>query len=396
MCKEGDYTAVKEYIDEHILCQKKAVSMGILHSIYGLQPGDPRYRSKLKSRLKKDYSSKLAFLSGRINMPAIVVDATIPASDLEFDNKEACIMKAAEYLREDILEQSENFPELTWPPDIDELQKERSPPSSLMDFFKFLLRSRGEKRNRNTEYCERLAKSYASDVIGAVTRGKTITAKQFLLALGLHNITGQRNVVEIVSRLGHCLNYTTTCEIETALAAKAQALSLSDTLLPLRPSSPDKYVLTVFWVDNFDVKIERQTGATSLHTTHMVAFQEKCSNSLTGIVKVNMEKTRKRKLQPTDVGHQEMLSEFVNPKTEPPIFTSENVIDEESISPVMMKHFLWLWIRKQNSIDQQFATFSGEFSFITFITIAILIKIFTLQCVSKLVPLLRSVISSNL
>ena len=324
---------------------------------FGLRPGDSRYRSKLKSRLEKDFSDKLSFLSIAKNIPAIVVDSSIHAAEIQFIDKAGYIIKAAEYLREDILNQSEILPALTWPPDLDEL-KERSPPKSLLDFFKFLLRIRNDK-NCTPKYCERLAKSYASDVIAAVTRGKMITAKQYLLALGLHNITGQRKVVDILSKLGHCLTYNLTCEIETTLAAKAQELSVNDTFLPLRPSSQDKYVLTVFWVDNFDVKVERQIGATSLHTTHMVAFQEKCQYSVRQNAKVNIDRSRKRKLQPCAVRKLD-VSEYVNPKMEPPLFTAhQNVLDEESITPIMMKHFLWLWIRKQNSYDQLFATFSG-------------------------------------
>lgn len=289
-------------------------------------------------------------------MPAIVVDSSIHATEIQFNDKAGCIIKAAEYLREDILCQSKSLPALTRPPDLDEFKK-RSPPKSLLDFFFFFLRIRIDK-NCTPEYCERLAKSYVSDVIGAVTR-KMITAKQYLLVLGICNITGQQKLVDILSRLGHCSTYNLTCEIETTLAAKAQELSVNDTLLPLRPSSRDKYVLTVFWVDNFDVKMERQIGATSLHTTHMVAFQEKCQNSVRQNAKVNIDRSRKRKLQPCAVRNPD-VSEYVNPKTEPPLFTAhQNVLDEESITPSVMKHFLWLWIRKQNSYDQQFATFSG-------------------------------------
>ena len=92
--------------------------------------------------------------------------------------------------------------------------------------------------------------------MAAVTRGKMITAKQYLLALGIHNITGQRKTVDILNRLGHCLTYNLTCEIETALAEKAQQISLKDSLLPIQPADVDSYILTVFWVDNFDVKVE--------------------------------------------------------------------------------------------------------------------------------------------
>ena len=87
-----------------------------------------------------------------------------------------------------------------------------------------------------------------------------LTAKRFLLALGLHSTTGTCEVVDIVSRLGHCINYKTTCEIETAQAVKAQALSERSSALPLVPIEQSLIVLTVFWVHNFDVKVESQTG----------------------------------------------------------------------------------------------------------------------------------------
>ena len=48
---------------------------------------------------------------------------------------------------------------------------------------------------------------------------KIMTAKQFLLALGLHNITGTRKVVDIVN----CINYKITCEIETTQAVKSSS-----------------------------------------------------------------------------------------------------------------------------------------------------------------------------
>ena len=79
-----------------------------------------------------------------------------------------------------------------------------------MLFYKFLLQSQqSANKKQNPDYVARLASSFASDIIAAVSQGKTITNKQFLLALGLHNITGQRKVVDILSRLGHCLTYNT-------------------------------------------------------------------------------------------------------------------------------------------------------------------------------------------
>ena len=57
--------------------------------------------------------------------------------------------------------------------------------------------------------------------------------------------------------------------------------------------------MSYLFIGCFHVKVECQTGATSLHTTHMVEFQEKYPNSLTQNEKINVERSRKRKLQPT-------------------------------------------------------------------------------------------------
>ena len=89
-----------------------------------------------------------------------------------------------------------------------------------MLFYKNLLSSK-DNTHRPLEFCERAAYSFASDLMAAVTRPKMITAKQYLLALGVHNNTGQRKTVDILNRPGHCLTYNLTCEIETALTGKA-------------------------------------------------------------------------------------------------------------------------------------------------------------------------------
>ena len=49
--EEGNYNSVTDYVTKHILNEKKAVSIAVLYTIYGLKPNDTRYRSKLKSRL---------------------------------------------------------------------------------------------------------------------------------------------------------------------------------------------------------------------------------------------------------------------------------------------------------------------------------------------------------
>ena len=125
----------------------------------------------------------------------------------------------------------------------------------------------------------RLSNSLASDIIAAISQSKAITTKQFVLALGLRNITGQRKVIDIVNRLDHCLACNTTCEAETSFAVKPQQL-LSSSFLPLCPINECDYLLAVFWVDNFDIKVEKQTGSTSVNTTYMIAFQKRSKINL--------------------------------------------------------------------------------------------------------------------
>ena len=112
----------------------------------------------------------------------------------------------------------------------------------------------------------RLVDLFAQDITFAVTRGKHMQEKHFLLGQGLHNLTGSRKVIDIAHKLGHCTSYNTVCEIETA--------AKRSNILPLQPASPNITVLTHFWVDNFDVKVVRMGGGGSIDTTHLMAFQE--------------------------------------------------------------------------------------------------------------------------
>ena len=55
-------------------------------------------------------------------------------------------------------------------------------------------------------------------MIHVIPRGKVKTEKQFLLSLGIHNITGQKLPMKILHELGHNIEYNKVCEIETVQA----------------------------------------------------------------------------------------------------------------------------------------------------------------------------------
>ena len=112
--EEGNYNSVTDYVTKHILNEKKAVSIAVLYTIYGLKPNDTRYRSKLKSQLKKDFPT-LSFLNIGRNSPDVVIDGSAEFDEISFNDKEGCHIKAAEYLRNDIIKQYESASELAWP-----------------------------------------------------------------------------------------------------------------------------------------------------------------------------------------------------------------------------------------------------------------------------------------
>ena len=291
---DGNFEAVRECIEEKILKENQAVSMKVVHDIFGLETEDTRYRSKLKSRIKTTFPSKLYFLTVNSNIPEVVINASAIDSHITFNDHSHIIQQAARYLREDILEYVSTKPELTWPISLEEVSSDsRQPPESVLEFLSCLLKN---KDHPNREVVNRLIQSYAADLLHGVTCGRFITSKHFLLGLGLHNITGQKKPVQIASQLGHSIDYNLVCEIETAQAEASQLLSTISGTLPVKPRTSNGTVLTFFWVDNFDLNIETQTGHGAINSTHMIAFQEEEAVTIQEELSLQNERKKSRTL----------------------------------------------------------------------------------------------------
>ena len=91
----------------------------------------------------------------------------------------------------------------------------------------------------------------------------------------------------------------------------------------------DETVLTYFWVDNFNVKVEKIGGTSAVNTTHLMAFQEKPSifkswpfeEPLMNIL--SFERSGKRTLsKKRDLKTHPIYNVSSDPK--PPKFTKEN------------------------------------------------------------------------
>ena len=272
-------------------------------------------------------------------------------------NRNQSIEAVANILRTDILEHYKDLPEISWPPSVEELNSDaRKPPESVILLLRTLMKSERHGIERSEQIC-RLIDSYAQDLVHGVTRGSVITAKHFLVALGLHNMTGQRNVVEINNKLGHCISYPLTCEIETAQAqATQQNINNGNNILPVKPKTADGIVLTTFWVDNFDVKIDRLSNS-SVNTTHMVAFQEVTESSFRSVNRINISRNYKSRKIATN--NQEKTTVIIEPKKDPPHFTHTPypAYNDKHFNSL---YFVWCFLRKMNSKDQAVSSFSGR------------------------------------
>ena len=128
-------------------------------------------------------------------------------------------------------------------------------------------------------------------------------------------MTGQKNVIQILNKLEHCISYDLICEIETSQAQVSLMEEENKSILPILPTANDDIIITYVWVDNFDKIIESMTGGGAVNSTHMIAFQEKSNSSLLNKNKVTFERNRHRKLPPQQHNANNL---HVNTKQNPP------------------------------------------------------------------------------
>ena len=284
----GNFDRIVEHINKYVLDLNQVVSMQNALLIYmNLDISDDhpdtirKRRSRLKEKLLQHYTNEILILETKPNSWPVIINAkNIQNQTILSSDKDRLLETAAKYLRHDIKSYCEKLPETNWPPTIEMLTtKERALPLSITNFLTNLLKPSGKPV---TDNLSRKISSLAYDFIHFISRGVVLTPKHFLLGLGLHSLTGQKKVVQLVSKLGHCITYDKVLDIETAQARKAQEIMLksSHSILPLRPESPNDKVVTVFWVDNFDKILDREIGGGALNITTMMGFQEKTKGAV--------------------------------------------------------------------------------------------------------------------
>ena len=115
-------------------------------------------------------------------------------------------MKAADFLKEDILEYSKQLGDATeeWLPTYHNLLENIQIPESLELFLMQLLKN---TKNNVSSKTETVIESLAANNVFSATRGKFLTLTHFVLAMDLHSITWSRKVTDIANKLRQCVDY---------------------------------------------------------------------------------------------------------------------------------------------------------------------------------------------
>lgn len=72
-----------------------------------------------------------------------------------------------------------------------------------------------------------------------ISGGSHLTLKHCSLGLGLRGMTAQKQLILLLSKLGHCISYDEVKEIETAQAELALLAQKNSSILPIQPTADD-------------------------------------------------------------------------------------------------------------------------------------------------------------
>ena len=118
----GRSEAVKQEVQESVIEKDRAISMKVIHKLYDDgHAGDTRYRNKLKQRIISEFPDLLYFFKIDGKSPEVIVSKEGINSTAIANEKFTVLRQAAKFIREDILQSSENNNEHNWPRSIEEL-----------------------------------------------------------------------------------------------------------------------------------------------------------------------------------------------------------------------------------------------------------------------------------
>ena len=175
---------------------------------------------KLEEKLLKHYGDKICIISGNTftkdNMvftASLSVNEAVKKLDVKGNDLKVKIRDVALILLEEINKsEKKQLPENL---KIEDIQKsEVDIPELLKLSFQNIIGG-PDSRRWASNLKQIRTKSISEDVAFAATSGLIKPQKHLMLGFALRSLTGSRQIVEIMNRLGHCISYHTIEEIET-------------------------------------------------------------------------------------------------------------------------------------------------------------------------------------
>ena len=106
-------------------------------------------------------------------------------------------------------------------------------------------------------------------MVFAAASGRRRPAKHLQIGMAIKSLTSSKKVVTMLNRLGHCINYNGTEELETELTYNC---SNGNQITPAGMSN-EKSCSTGLAFDNYDRFTETLSGKDTLHDTVGIAYQ---------------------------------------------------------------------------------------------------------------------------
>ena len=185
--------------------------------------------------MKSEFGDQKSFLLSEDKKPEVVVATANLTLTSFYHDPDRIISKAAKIIRTEIQDKFRDNPLPTWSPSTEQLNSEVfRPPTNLLKLIETILTTSTNRASRSKKI-GRLTKSISQDIVFNCLQGKVLQSKHLLIGLGLHNLTGSRKVLDMLSKLEYCINHNMVCDIETSQAEIVQEEASSKSVLPFHP-----------------------------------------------------------------------------------------------------------------------------------------------------------------
>lgn len=217
------------------------------------------------------YSSKIS-LQDVINSAALELHTSNKQVISDEANARNCIFEAAKIIKHEIKECKGIS---TRPLDVSDLNEDtvrRLVPNDLYWLLRWIIGPTLDIEDTST-IDDKKVLSIAQDIIHCSSNARVKTPKHVSLAMSTHHLTGSKQIIILLNRMGHCISYDEMKSVDASLATEVLAQSEQyDTVLPSN-ISPGSFIQ--MGSDNDDFNEETIDGKNTTHVTTMVVYQRK-------------------------------------------------------------------------------------------------------------------------